>query len=465
MSGSKNTRSRADAPTLIHITSLGCAKNFVDTELAAASLLMSGFGIANDERDAKIRFVNTCAFIESARAETASVLRDAVKWKAGRKGRLLVVGGCVVEWDKDGSWRAQFPEVDLWTRIDSIASLGRILAGLQDGASAVASKLPKEPRFLYDHTTPRLQLTPGHFAYLKIADGCDNRCSYCSIPLIRGPLRSRSSASVLKEAQALLLGGCKELVVIAQDSGAFGNDRAEASATENLPSLLKRLDALDSDSDFWLRLMYVHPRRVSEAFLEALATSKRHLVPCLEMPLQHIADGVLKAMGRKIGGEAARLAVERVRGAVPGIGLRTTFLVGFPGETDADFEELLAYVKSARFERLGAFAYSPEPGTPAAKMSGRVSPELAEERRAELMRVQAAISLERNLALAGSSLDVIVDNAPSRGIALGRGYMDAPEIDNSVELKGASGLKPGDFVKVLIKGGSEYGLSGLVAKG
>jgi len=430
---------------LVHITSLGCAKNLVDTELAAGSLLTSGFGFSNDPKTADIEFINTCAFIQSAREETFTAITDAVKWKKRRAGRKIVIGGCIVEWDKDGKFRAQFPEVDLWARIDSIAQLGQLIKG----AAAPASQT--EPRFLYDHNTPRLQLTPSHFAYLKISDGCDNRCNYCSIPLIRGALRSRPMESIVKEAKDLLRNGCKELVVIAQDSGAFGRDRKGSG--ESLSKLLRALDALKGD--FWLRLMYVHPASATDELLETMASAK-HLVPCLEMPLQHIADKVLRGMGRKISAAATISVLDRLRKAVPGIGIRTTFMVGFPGETEEDFKELLNFVKTQRFERLGAFSYSPEAGTPAAKMPAQVPSKIAEARRAKLMRLQAKISLERNKLLEGTVLNVIVDELAGRGRALGRTYFDAPEIDNSVQLSGASGLQPGDFAKALVRKAGEY---------
>lgn len=449
------TSRRASRPPLVHITSLGCAKNLVDTELAAASLLTEGFGFSQDMEGADIEFINTCAFIKSAREETSKVIADAVKWRKARKARRVIVGGCIVEWDKDGSYRAQFPEVELWTRIDSVSQLGKIL----NGSAKAIGKPGVEPRFLYDHATPRLQLTPGHYAYLKISEGCDNRCSYCSIPSIRGGLRSREAASVVKEASDLLRNGCKELVVIGQDSGAFGRDRKGSG--ESLPKLLRRLDAMEGD--FWLRLMYVHPASATDELLEVLSSAK-HVVPCIEMPLQHVAERVLRGMGRRIGQDATVELLSKIRKAVPGIGIRTTFLLGFPGETEADFLTLLDFVKSQRFERLGAFAYSQEEGTRAAALPGQLPLELAEARRDEVMKAQASISLERNLALAGSTLDVIVDELPSRGRTSGRTFMDAPGIDNTVLLSGASGLKPGDFAKALIRGAAEYELEGRVAK-
>ncbi len=440
-------------PLYIHITSLGCAKNLVDTELAAASLLTEGFGFSQDLANADVEFINTCAFIKPAREEASKAIAQAVKWKAKRPSRKIVVGGCVVEWDKTGEFRASFPEVDLWTRIDSAASLGRIVKGLELGSRPGPSAAV--PAFLYDHSTPRLQLTPPHYAYLKISEGCDNRCSYCAIPSIRGPLRSRPAASVVEEARNLLRNGCRELIVIAQDSGAFGRDRR--SSGETLAGLLRSLDALEGE--FWLRVMYVHPASATDELLSVIA-SGRHIIPCLEMPLQHIADPVLKGMGRRISKAATLELLSKMRKAVPGLGLRTTFLVGFPGETEADFEELLAFVKEQRFERLGVFTYCREEGTPASALPGQVPQRTADARRDALMAAQAQISLERNKALAGSALDVIVDEVSGRGKAKARTFMDAPEIDNLVSLSGASGLKQGDFAKVLISSGAEYELAG-----
>jgi len=441
-------------PLFIHITSLGCAKNLVDTELAAASLLTEGFGFSQDLAGADVEFINTCAFIKPAREEASKAIALAVKWKSKRPSRRIVVGGCVVEWDKTGEFRASFPEVDLWTRVDSASSLGRIVKGLQAGSSP-AEPASGAPKFIYDHSTPRLQLTPGHYAYLKISEGCDNRCSYCAIPSIRGPLRSRAGSSVVAEARNLLRNGCKELIVIAQDSGAFGRDRKGSG--DSLPKLIKELDALDGE--FWLRVMYVHPAHATDELIEAMA-SARHLVPCLEMPLQHISDPVLKAMGRRIDRASTEALIAKMREGVPGLGLRTTFLVGFPGETEASFKELLDFVKAAKFERLGVFSYCREDGTPAAKMDAQLPPGLADERRAAVMEAQAAISLARNKALAGSALDVIVDEISGRGKAKARTFMDAPEIDNLVSLSGFPRLKPGDFAKAMIVSGSEYELEG-----
>lgn len=439
-------------PLLVHMSSLGCPKNFVDTELAAASLVCEGFGLTSSPADADIEFINTCAFIQSARDEAESAIRAAERWKSKRPAsRRIVVGGCLTEWDTKGEFKARHPSVDLWTRIDSASKLGQVLKGVGKEASG------KGAEFLYNHCTPRLQLTPGHYAYIKIADGCDNHCSYCSIPSIRGALRSRTPDSVVEEARNLVSGGVKELILIAQDTAAFGRERGSG---EGLAGLLRRLDGIEGE--FWIRVMYLHPASVDGRLIESLA-SMRRLAPCVEMPLQHISDKVLKAMGRKIGSGATIRLLDRMRREIPSLAIRTTFLVGFPGEAEADFDVLRDFVKARRFERLGVFAYSRETGTPAAGMSAQVPEELASARRDELMLIQSGISLAANRALAGRTLDVIVDKVSPKGRGLGRSWMDAPDIDNSVGFSGAQGLHPGDFVKVKVKSASEYGLEGAVA--
>ncbi len=406
---------------LVRIVSLGCPKNFVDTEQAAASLLMHGFGIAASDEEADIFFINTCAFLQASREEAARVIHAAEEWKKEKSGRLIIGAGCLVGWDKDGSYRKKhFSSVDAWIPLFSNHLLGDVIAGAVEG---IRKKIVPAPTL----DGVRYPMTPGHYAWLRVADGCDNCCTYCLIPSIRGGLRSRKIEDVVAEADNLLESGVQELLVIAQDTAAYGRDFAGRSV---LAELLKELDKLEGD--FLLRLMYLHPASVTPELVETMC-SARHLVKCLEMPIQHIADSVLKRMNRHIDEAAQRKLILRLREC--GFALRTTLITGFPGETEEDFRNLYEFVKETRFERLGVFAWSGEEGTPAAEMKDLFIPaEVREERRDKIMRLQKQISKENNFDLVGEEFTAIVDEIHGEGYGRGRMLTDIPEIDNSVIL-------------------------------
>ena len=438
---------------LVEITSLGCAKNMVDTEAAAASLMLHGFGLTPEEKEADVKFINTCAFLAAARAELEEHLHHAAVWKKRKAStRKIIVGGCITAWDKDGSFRAAHPEVDLWTSIKTAAELGAVLEDLLSGNVATGAFCDAGKEL--DHTVPRLQLTPPHYAHLRVSDGCDNRCTYCKIPDIRGPLKSRTLEDVLAEAVNLLANGVKELIVIAQDTAAFGRDLT------GKPQLAELLDELDKlDGDFLIRLMYLHPASVNDELIAAMSRCK-HLIRCIEMPLQHISDHILLAMHRKAGGAATREVVKKLQNA--GFAIRTTFMVGFPGETEEDFAELLEYVKETKFTRLGTFTFSAESGVPAAALPDPVPEKIAQERMETLMKAQAEISLKNNLSLIGKSVDVILDEVLTGGKGYGRMFTDAPEIDNIVQIRGLNARKhaEGDFVRMLVESATEYEIKG-----
>lgn len=432
------------------ITSLGCAKNFVDTELATASFLCSGFGLTDDESDADVQFINTCAFLKAARTEASEHIRALKRWKAASPGRRIIVAGCFVEW-ADPAELAKYPYVDAWMRIDQVARAGEIALGLASGKKPETS-LPERPAFIYSHETPRVQLTPQHYAYVKISDGCDNCCAYCMIPSIRGPLRSRTVDSVVAEVRSLLEGGVVEIILIAQDSGAFGRDRTGRS---QLPELLRKLDRLPGK--FYLRLMYLHPASVDDDLLAVLKKMK-HLIRCIEMPIQHIADGVLRRMGRKVFGARTREVVDSIRSL--GYAVRTTLMTGFPGETAEDFDELLQYVCETGFARLGVFAYSREPGTRAAALPGQVDPRTGRRRAEKLLAAQQKISLRHNQELVGTEQTVIIDRITGRGTAEGRTLLDAPDIDNIVRIRFEGRLHAGEIITVRVEQAGEYELNG-----
>lgn len=438
-----------------YIVSLGCSKNFVDTEIMAASLISHNIGISGSLEDSDIFLINTCAFIPPARDEAEAVIKKALKWKIspGHDDRKIIVSGCIVQWDKTNSFMDKYPEVDLWLGINEAGKLGGHINKLFKN-QRLSLIYCEKPSFLYDELTPRLQLTPSHYAYIKIAEGCNNHCSYCSIPSIRGSLRSRTLKSVVSEAENLLDNGVKELILIAQDITAFGNDGKKNG--ENLASLLASIDSLKGD--FWVRLLYLHPAGFTDELVEALSGAK-HIIHYLDIPLQHISDRILASMNRKVGSERIKSSIALLRRKIPDIAIRTTFLTGFPGETEKDFEELCDFVREQSFERLGVFPYYPEKSTPAASMKNKIPSETAEERASFIMRLQAKISLNRNRKLAGKVFDVIVDSVENKS-GTGRTYMDAPEIDNTVSFKCGGKVRAGDFVKVRIKNSSRYDLTG-----
>jgi ribosomal protein S12 methylthiotransferase len=443
-------------PYRICVVSLGCPKNLVDTEVMCGALASAGFQITADREAADLLLINTCSFVRAARSEADDEIRQALRWKRrGHGHRQVAVAGCLPQ--RAPAETAQtYPEVDLFLSPDDVPRAADLVRELRDAGNPGRNIPPAVlPTYLYDHTTPRLTLTPTSYAYVKIADGCDHRCAYCTIPAIRGHQRSRSIPSLLEECRQLLGQGAAELNLIAQDTSRYGLDRDDGAS---LAELIRQIDALPGD--FWVRVLYTHPRHLTEPLIDTLADSP-HVVPYLDIPLQHISDHVLKAMRRGLGGLGTRALMERLRERWPGVAIRTTFLVGFPGETEADFEELLHYVGEYRFDRLGVFAFSPEAGTPAAEITaGCVPPDIADARRATLMTRQQEIATEQNRALIGRTLRVIADREEHPGRYLGRTTADAPEIDNSVHFRGPRGGIDGHFANVRIDKAAPYDLSG-----
>ena len=451
----KSTEEQRARPYLVRLVSLGCPKNTVDTGVAAGALLVDGFGLTADDDEADVMWINTCAFLLSARKEAMEEIRRACAWKKRRAGRLVVVAGCLPQWDKDGAVRAKYPLVDAWEGIDSPAGIGAVLKRLIADKPVPERKNVKPCSWIYDEMTPRLPVESAHFAYLKIADGCCNCCSYCLIPSIRGALRSRTVQSVVAEAKSLVEQGYRELILIAQDTGAFGRDRSRNGKSE-LPDLLAALDKLPGE--FRIRLMYVHPASVDDAMIRAFRKCRR-LIPHIEMPVQHVSDAVMAAMNRHITAERQNEVIRKLREA--GFTIRTSLMTGFPGETEADFQQLLDAVKARVFSRIGVFAFSPEDGTPAASMKGRVPAKTAAARAAAIAAEQEKISRETNRALIGQTLEVILDEDAGRGRWRGRMLMDAPDIDQTVHVsKCPSGLTAGMAVPVTITRSAAYDLYG-----
>ncbi|MBR6470570.1 MAG: 30S ribosomal protein S12 methylthiotransferase RimO [Victivallales bacterium] len=448
-------------PLAVQVISLGCAKNLVDAEVMCGCLATHGICLTTDPDAADFTLINTCGFIQSARDEAEAAIRDAIRWKKdGRRKALMrriIVGGCLAQRSAP-EYAVRFPEVDCFIGIDAAPQVHEIILRL---ASQPPSGTPEilvagqEPAWLYDEKTPRIQVTPPSYAYIKIAEGCNHRCSFCAIPGIRGNLRSRAPESVLAECRQLLANGVRELDLIAQDTTAYGFD---LQPRQTLAGLLRQIEELPGD--FWVRILYTHPLHLTPDFL-ALLGNGRHLVPYLDVPLQHIADPILKSMRRGMTTAATRELMTGIRERYPGMVIRTTFMTGYPGETDAAFQTLLAFVQEMKFDRLGVFAYSPEPGTPAAQIrEGLVPAEVAESRRRQLLELQRGISRQNNRALVGKSMSVLVEKRLRKGLWSARGIADAPEVDPTVFIHVDHDrlLKPNCFVTAQITQAGEYDL-------
>jgi ribosomal protein S12 methylthiotransferase len=422
----------------LFIVSLGCPKNLSDAEVMAGELAAAGWELVSGEEGADAALVNTCAFLSSAVAESEGEIRRLLRLKARGKLAKVLVAGCLVEREKE-KLLARFPDLDALVGINSLAK----------AAEAVELNksylLPPSPRL----DSPRLKarLTASHSAYLKVADGCDNRCAYCLIPSIRGGFRSKPLESVVEEAQRLAASGALEISLIAQDTTSYG---ADLYGRPRLADLLKELVKIKGVR--WWRLMYVYPERVTK---ELIAVMKANKSVCryLDMPLQHIAPGVLKRMNRSSTERSIKAKLAELRRAMPDIALRTNFIVGFPGETEADFKKLLAFVKTAQFDNLGVFAYSREPGTSAAGFPDQVPEAVKTERVDALVRAQSGVVDAINAGLRGKRLELLMDSP-----RFGRTYRDAPEIDGrvEVEVRPGSGLMAGSFVKAKIISAAGY---------
>ena len=435
----------------VYLVSLGCPKNLVDSEVMAGVLLTNGILLNFDKNTAEYYLINTCAFLPGARSECESAIAEGIRWKKRHpEVRKLIVAGCLIQQDKEKLIRSKYPEVDAWSGVDGVADIFKTFQAAKAGYTA--GDAPR-PTYLYDENTPRLQLTLPHVAYLKIADGCDNCCAYCSIPLIRGGLRSRSIESVLAEAKNLIANNVKELIVIAQDVTAYGADRNDGTT---LAKLLHEMDKLEGE--FFIRLLYTHPAHYTDEFFAEYAVNK-HIMPYLDIPLQHINSNKLLKMGRKTDRTAIETVLAKIRQARPETAIRTTFITGLPGEGETEFAELMEFVKVQRFARLGVFSYSPEPGTPAAERTDRVDSAIAGERAAKIMELQENIALSYNQALVGKTVNVICDEADGRN-GVGRTFADAPEIDNIVYFTGNKRLKTGEIYQVLITEAETFDLYG-----
>jgi len=432
---------------VIALISLGCPKNQVDADRMCRALLEAGHTTTADPTEADVIIVNTCGFIESAKQEAIDSILEAVELKKGGHPPKVVVTGCLAERYRE-EIQKEIPEVDATVGIGCNAEIAplvaRVLGGERLSAFAPKSELPLEGR--------RVVSTPAHYAYLKIAEGCNNRCSYCAIPLIRGPLRSRSLDSVLAEARWLAESGVRELILVAQDVTAYGDDLGR-NQTAALLDALQQIDGIR-----WVRLLYAYPERVTDEFIAAMARNSK-VLPYLDLPIQHINSEILRSMNRRGDRETVLSAIRRLRAGIPALTLRTTLIAGYPGETEAQFEELCEFVRTAKFDRLGCFAYSEEEGTPAAKMP-QLPPALREQRAARIMEIQSRVMSEKQAAKKGALLTVLCDGLDEEsGLYACRSAADAPEIDAVVYVSSPSvPLAEGEFYTVRVDDSDVYDL-------
>jgi ribosomal protein S12 methylthiotransferase len=433
--------------------SLGCPKNLVDSERMLGKLAQDGYTLVPDAEGADVVVVNTCGFIEPARQESLSVIREMLALKEQGKVGAVVVAGCLAERKKDELLQ-EVPGVDHIVGVFGREEIAEVVdrAISQRGEQRSLFR-PAPVRALED--TARLRITPRHFAYLKISEGCDRTCTFCAIPGMRGKHITKPIEEVLREARELAADGVRELIVVAQDTTYYGLD---LYGEVRLAELLRELAKVDGIE--WVRVLYAYPIFFTDELIETLAATPQ-IIPYLDMPLQHISDRVLKRMQRRVRRDEIETLLGKLRSALPRLTLRTTFIVGFPGETEAEFEELAEFIGSARFERCGVFPYSYEPGTPATRLEGHLDEEIKQERRDRLMEIQQDIALAWSAAQVGKTIEVIVDG-PDPEFAnhvQARSHADAPDIDCLVRVKGKS-LRSGDIAQVKVTAADGYDLVG-----
>ena len=421
---------------VVNIISLGCAKNLVDSEILLGGLHKSDLVVTDNPENADTIIINTCGFLDIAREESVDTILQAAELKKTGRPSELVVMGCLSE---------RYPE-ELTSEVPEIDQI----FGSNDHRQIVSFLTGKDfskddPLFF------RSLMTPNHYAYIKIAEGCDNGCSFCSIPIMRGLQKSRTIPAIMDEAVRLAENGTKELLVIAQDSTSYGWDLDQKVY---LSDLLKNLNTVDGIE--WIRVHYAHPAHLSQRIIDSIADSDK-VCNYLDMPVQHASDIILKSMKRGLNQQGIRDKINRLRDASPGIAIRTTLIVGYPGETEQDFNELYNFVKDIRFDRLGVFTYSEEEGTSAADLDDNIPQEVKNDRKNQIIELQHDISLARNESFIGKEIRVLVDQTENN-IGVGRTEYDSPEIDNIVQIEGK--VSRGEFVNIIVNGANEYELIG-----
>lgn len=447
-----SARSKGRKRLRVGILSLGCPKTLVDSEVILGKLDPAAYRFVPSVTDCDIALLNTCSFIRDAQQESLQRIFELLELKRTGAIKRLVVMGCLVQ-EFPGDLRAQLEEVDAFVGSGEYAKIPSVLQRVSGGEKVFSLGVPG---YLATSAEGRVALTPAHYRYLKISEGCDHACSFCTIPSFRGRHRSRSLEDVVREACDLTARGAKELILTGQDTTYFGRDHTGRFL---LPELLRRLDRIEGIH--WVRLLYAYPACVTDELIDAIQEGKR-ICHYLDMPLQHASDRMLLAMHRGITKRRTYDLLRRFREAIPDLAIRTTMITGFPGETEEDFEELLAFMKEMRFERLGLFTYSREEGSPAARLGGQIPEEIKQHRWERAMRLQQEISRGNNQALLGRSLEVLIEeqDEKDRSVWKGRTYMDAPEVDGNVFVTSAKRLQIGGFYPVKITSTRDYDLVG-----
>ena len=436
----------------IYLESLGCSKNLVDSEVIAGCLRKSGYTFTTSKEEAAIIIVNTCAFIKDATQEAIDTIFKLATLKKEGTCRKLVVAGCLPQ--RYGKQLIKkLKDVDLFVGVGEFARIGELLKEERVELSPPALYI-RTPTFLLDHNTPRILSTPNHTAYVKIAEGCSHRCSFCTIPTIKGPYRSRPPESIITEVKNLAEKGTKEINLIAQDTTFYGKDLTNK---KDLAYLLKQLSQINGIE--WIRMLYCHPDHFSHDLINTIKEEKK-ICNYIDLPLQHISDDILKRMGRSKDSTKIRKLIKAIRENIPNIWIRTTFMVGFPGETEKDFNVLMDFARVVEFEHLGTFRYSDEEGTKAYRLKGKVPAHVIEERYHTLMSLQSNISLEKNQRLIGSLQRVLIEGINEENdMLLGRTFFQAPDIDGIVYVaEGEAAI--GEMLEVRITDASEYDLFG-----
>jgi ribosomal protein S12 methylthiotransferase len=429
------------------LVSLGCPKNLIDSEVILGLLSKEGYLLTTDPSRAEVLIVNTCSFIEEATKEAIETILQLSHLKREGRCRLLIVSGCLPQ--RYGKvLEKELPEVDLFVGTGDFQNIPKLLVEKPERKSFLS-----KPTFLYDETTPRILSTPPFIAYLKIAEGCSNACTFCTVPKIRGRYQSRKFRSILAEAEKLADQGVQELILIAQDTTAYGRDLRDGTNLEKLLKYLIKVEGLR-----WIRILYSYPKanHFTDGLLELMAQEEK-ICPYLDLPIQHIDDEILKRMGRRSKGSEIRSLLKKIRTFLPEVSLRSSLIVGFPGEKEGQFKALLDFVEETEFDHLGAFKYSPEEGTPASRLPHPISKSVREERLRTLMEIQKKISLKKYQGMVGQRRVVLVEGPQrERGVLRGRLQTQAPEIDGSIFLNGKA--RPGDWVEARITQALPYDL-------
>ena len=431
----------------IYFDTLGCPKNFYDTDAAKYLLETEGYTMTDDPEDSDVIIVNTCGFIDDAKRESIQRILELADSKEDKQ--KLVVSGCLPK-RFASDLKEEMPEVDLFIGVNEYGRLPELLKEMPETKVDISET--------YDSFLPFLKRDLGEHPYtatLKIAEGCDNRCAYCAIPYIRGGYRSKKKEDVLEEARYLASSGVKELILIAEDLTNYGTDIYDSYRLADLLRELVKVDGIE-----WIRLMYCYEDRITDDLISVMAKEPK-ICHYIDVPIQHSSDKVLKEMRRRSTGESIRTTMAKLRKAMPDITIRTTLIVGFPGETDEDFADLMDFVRTQKFQRLGVFSYSQEEGTPAGDREDQIPEDIKQERLDMVMMAQMEISNEHNAALVGRTLKVMVDSSEEDGSYVGRTMYDAPEIDDSVLFTSRRDLRPGDIVNVLIEDAFDYDLTGI----